>query len=325
MQQAEIDLFLSQTSYTPQTRQVYRKYLGYFAEWWGDRSLAEITPIEFVGFLETKGWRNGLPYDHKREKFEPDAWGTSLAHNTLMAVKAFVRYSIGRKDDLGRTREIMLHKVLREEPDAQRTLTLDEIRQLEQCLDLSRPGDMRSFVMMRVSLDGRLRSSEVCGLKTHEIRFDERRIHTRRKGGKNKPAAFSPDTSIWLRAWLEERKGLAHPDCDAVFVNLDGSRKGWGIDPDHWRAICRRWGYRAGLDKSFSPHAICRAFAVIASQNGASLHQIAAGGGWSSLDMVRRYTKSLTLDDFDEFLPTRGLSESQGDSPGSLVGERDVA
>ncbi len=279
-----VEVFLVQQPYTDQTKGGYRRHLRHFFEWW-EKSASEVMPLDFIAFLETK-----------------PRWGLSMRYNALVALKAFVRFSHGEKDADGRTREILLLKLRQEEPGEQRTVTREEFAKLEGCLDDS-PMDIRTHAMLFLALDARLRSSELVELKVSELNLDRRRLTTRRKGGRQMPGAFTPKTARFVADWLEERKNHAH--CEEVFVNLkNGNRRsGLGMQSDHWRYICRRLAIRAGIPH-FGPHALCRAFAVISTQNGAPIHLTALAGGWRTLVMVQRYTQALRLDDFEQYLPT---------------------
>lgn len=281
--------FLAEAPYTAKTKENYGANLSYFAEHWNGRPIQEVTPADFIEFLETRDW------------------GSSQQHNALCSLKALIRHHYGEKDDAGNKRRIFDFSIRREEPDEQRTLTPEEVRKLEQSLNLRRPAHCRNLTMLRVAIDSRLRSSELCGLKLSELDFDNGVIVTRRKGGDRKPAPMGTDETIAiLQAWLVERRGIARPDVEEVFVNTEGENRGEGISPTHWRVVCRRWAKKAKIPH-FSPHATCRSFAYFASLQGAPDHIIAEAGGWDDINQVKRYTKALRVKDIKPWMPSKLL------------------
>ena len=284
-----IKTYLAQAALTPDTKDTYRRNLGYFASWWNGRPASDVTPEDFAEFLSTK------------------AWGDSQQHTALAALQSYIRLMYGEKDETNRTREILLFRIRREEPGEQRTLTLQEIEKLIQSCDLRRPAHQRDLVMLLVTLDCRLRAKETCGLKVAELHFEDRTLVTRRKGGRQAAGLFGEIPSIYLQAWLRERQSIARPGVEEVFVNVQGMHKGQKLSRAHWRVTCRRWAKRAGIPH-FSPHALCRSMAVIATQAGGPEHLIELAGGWKpGSGMVPRYTKRLRVLDFEPYLPSKQL------------------
>jgi len=299
-----IKTYLAQAALTSDTKKNYGQNLSYFSEWWNGRSAAEVTPDDFTEFLETK-----------------PTWGDSQQHNALASLKSYIRYAFGEKDETNRTREILLHRIRREEPGEQRTLDLEEIEKLLASCDLKRLAHQRDYVMLLIAWDCRLRSKETCNLKVAHIHFDDRTLVTRRKGGKQKAGVFGEVTSAYLQAWLLERRLIAQPGVDEIFVNVQGIHKGLKLSPDHWRTTCRRWAVRAGIPH-FSPHALCRSMAVVSTQAGAPEHLIELAGGWDDGGgMIRRYTKRLRVKDFEPYIPSNQLKvEPPGTSQGAPRG-----
>lgn len=284
-----IRTYLAQAALTSDTKSVYRRNLGYFASWWNGKPATDVTPEDFAEFLLTK------------------TWGDSQQHTALASLQSYIRTIYGEKDHENRTREILLFRIRREEPGEQRTLTREEIETLIKACDLRRLAHERDLVMLLVTLDCRLRAKETCNLKIGEIYFEDNTLVTRRKGGKQAAGLFGERTSILLQAWLRERRSIAKPGVEEVFVNVQGIHKGEKLSRAHWRVTCRRWPKRASIPH-FSPHALCRSMAVIATQAGGPEHLIELAGGWKpGSGMVPRYTKRLRVQDFEPYLPSNQL------------------
>lgn len=300
----KIKTYLAQAALTPDTKDTYRRNLGYFASWWNSKPASEVTPEDFAEFLSAK-----------------TTWGDSQQHTALAAFKSYIRTMYGEKDETNRTREILLFKVKRKEPPEQRTLTLDEVEKLLASCDLRRSAHQRDYVMLLIAWDCRLRAKEVCNLKISQIHFEDRTIVTGRKGGKQKAGLFGEVTSAYLQAWLRERQLIARPGVDEVFVNIQGKTRGTRMRRSHWRVTCRRWAIRAGIPH-FSPHALCRSFAYLSTKAGAPEHLIELAGGWDDGGgMVKRYTKRLRVLDFEPYLPSNQLRK-KGEPPVTAEGSR---
>lgn len=218
-------------------------------------------------------------------------WSPATVRLAVFAVKSFLRWC-WEEDIFNES----LHHTLRVpkiKARIQRTLTIDEIGQLLMFCDDSAEG-WRNAAIVSLMVDSGLRASEVCRLKRVDLQLQMRLgqgfvnvVLVQIKGGAVLPAYFGQATVGRLDSWLQVRQ--ARQNVDNVFVSLGGHRPGTGLTRHGLKQILGKLGKRAGIPR-VGPHALRRAFAVIAHQAGGSSRQIMEWGRWSSIAMVERYT-----------------------------------
>ena len=114
-----------------------------------------------------------------------------------------------------------------------------------------------------------------------DVDFEHRLIKVRRKGKKDGYAVFDGRTESLLPRWIAQRNN--HNDClwDIRY---------WGIN-----TMLRRLASEVGFDTN--AHVFRRAFASNLHRRGLDVEHIMRLGGWESLDMVLRYTRSVKFED----------------------------
>jgi integrase/recombinase XerD len=121
----------------------------------------------------------------------------------------------------------------------------------------------------------------LAGVKAEDIHWDTQTITVIGKGNKQRKAPFTARSAQFLRAYLASNHG----------------QKGdiWGIDRHTIAKMLERLGKGNGI--KCNPHAFRRGFACTLHRKGLSTLDIMHLGGWESLSMVLRYTRSITFDD----------------------------
>lgn len=186
----------------------------------------------------------------------------------------------------------------------QRSLTVDRLALVLAACDTSTALGKRDAALIALGVDTRLRSSELCRLRVADVDLESRRLCVVIKGGKQSERIFSDETRAMLSAWLSVRS--ARKDCSCVFVGVGGNLKGQGMTPDGLRGVFRAIGKRGGIG-AFSPHDLCRSFAMITTAKGAPSRVVQVGGGWGDLKLVETYTRSLELEAIEKYLPMSGM------------------
>jgi len=189
-------------------------------------------------------------------------------------------------------------------PRKQRSLTLDQLSHVLSSFDTSTMTGKRNAALIAVGVDCRLRSSELCRLRVRDVGLETRRLRVVVKGGRESERVFSEETRALLAAWLSVR--LAADGCETVFVSVGGNTKRMAMTPDGLRGVFRAIGKVAGL-AAFSPHDLCRSFAMIVIRKGAPSRVAQVGGGWADLKLLETYTRSLELEAMESYLPMKGL------------------
>jgi len=139
---------------------------------------------------------------------------------------------------------------------------------------------LRDKAIISLFTESGLRLSELANIKPKDIDW---RTHTVRIMGKGRKEAYAPFGDLseqYLRQWLNEYK-------------LDGniwSLNQWGII-----TMLQRLETETGI--ICNPHTFRRTFACLLRKAGVDTMTIKDLGRWESLEMVQRYTRSVTFED----------------------------
>lgn len=226
---------------------------------------------------------------------KPD-WGDNHRWVAYCAIRSFLRWRYGDYHPALRL------KIKRRETPPQRFLNDDSVKKLMESFNTSTPKGKRDLAIFCVLLDTGLRCSEVCNLEIKHLDLDNCHLSVIIKGGKWGNATFSPYTRQVLISWLAERKRFVEKSFRYVFCSIGGNTPGRKLTRDGLKTIMHGWAKHAGIAK-LSPHDLRRTFAIMATRNGAPSRIVQIAGRWSSIEMVERYTRGLTIDDIKPYLP----------------------
>jgi integrase/recombinase XerC len=164
------------------------------------------------------------------------------------------------------------------------SLSADQVSTIFQYWDTSAssPDDnrVRNKAIIAVFMESGLRLSELTAIKTIDIDWKEHTIKILGKGQKEALAPFGPLTDKYLKAWLDEY----HPVGNIWGLN------NWGVI-----SMLRRLAKETGLP--CNPHTFRRTFACLLRKAGLDTMTIKDLGRWESLEMVQRYTRTITFQD----------------------------
>ena len=149
---------------------------------------------------------------------------------------------------------------------------------------LEKVDSVRDKAIITLFTESGLRLSELTSIKTQDIDWDKRIIRVMGKGRKEAYAPFGRLTERYLGAWLAGYK----PDGNIWGLNE------WGII-----SILRRLRATTGLP--CNPHTFRRTFACLLRKAGVDSMAIKDLGRWESLEMVQRYTRSISFQDSLKF------------------------
>ena len=164
-------------------------------------------------------------------------------------------------------------------PKVQRKL-LPSISSEQFQILLDATGNLRDKAIVSLLFDSGLRLSEVCSIKPSDIDFDSNTLRVIVKGNREAKACFTPKTAMLLKE-LISRNGHG----ETLF----------GMKPRGIQDMLSRLSEQVGFP--CNAHAFRRGFACHLHKKGLSTLSIMNLGRWSSLDMVTRYTRSITFDD----------------------------
>ncbi len=155
------------------------------------------------------------------------------------------------------------------------SLTREQVQTL-----IRRASNTRDKAIIALAVESGLRVSELARVRAEDVDWDNKVLRTFGKGGKEAYAPFGELSEQYLRAWLEE-----HSPNGSV----------WDIGKDGIQTMLRRLQEETGLP--CNAHTFRRTFACLLRKSGVDTMTIKDLGRWESLEMVQRYTRSVTFND----------------------------
>lgn len=168
------------------------------------------------------------------------------------------------------------------DPPKRPKLILPSLTKEQVELLIAKAHSTRDKAMVSLFVESGMRLSELANIRVPHIDWEARIIKVVGKGNKEGYAPFGSSTEKYLRAWLHEYQ----PEVDKPIWNLGF----WGI-----KGMLRDLGRQTGL--SCNPHSFRRTFASLLRKAGIDTMTIKDLGRWESLQMVQRYTRSVTFED----------------------------
>ena len=160
------------------------------------------------------------------------------------------------------------------------SLTLEQvIRLIDTCPNL------RDKAIVALFTESGLRLSELTNIKPSAIDWQNRIIRVLGKGRKEAYARFGELSAQYLKAWLTEFQPNGS--------NIWGINK-WGIEE-----MLKQLKAKTGLP--CNAHTFRRTFACLLRKAGVDTMTIKDLGRWESLEMVQRYTRSVSFHDSLKF------------------------
>jgi integrase/recombinase XerC len=156
------------------------------------------------------------------------------------------------------------------------------VRELFNYLDNHYPPDMalRNKAIIATFMESGLRLFELSAVKPEDIDWCQHTIRVWGKGRKEGKAPFGPTCEVLLKQWLSLHQANG---------NI------WGIDRAGIQVMLRR--LHQATNFTCNPHSFRRAFACLLRKAGVDTMTIKDLGRWESLEMVQRYTRSVTFED----------------------------
>lgn len=186
------------------------------------------------------------------------------------------------------------------------SLTDDELRRLIKACGGKEFRDRRDEAIVRLMSETGMRAGEVLGLTVTDIDLERGMVTVRRgKGGKGRVAPFGPHTARAVDRYLRARRTHRLADTPQLWL---GDR-GKNIEYHGLRDTLRYRAELAGI-KGFHVHLLRHTAAARWLAAGGSEGGLMAVAGWSTRDMIDRYTRSTAAD--------RAATEARGLNLGEL-------
>ncbi|MEU2031784.1 tyrosine-type recombinase/integrase [Nocardia amamiensis] len=168
------------------------------------------------------------------------------------------------------------------------SLTDDEIQRLIKACQGKDFRDRRDEAIVRLMVETAMRAGECVSLELDDLEIQRGLVVVRRgKGGKGGIAPFGPQTGRSIDRYLRLRRGHRLVGTPALWLGERG--KGFTYDALHDTLTYR--AELAGLD-NFHPHVLRHTGASRWLSAGGSEGGLMAIAGWSTRDMIDRYTRS---------------------------------
>jgi integrase/recombinase XerD len=158
------------------------------------------------------------------------------------------------------------------------SLTPEQVEELIATAD-----NIRDKAVISMLADSGIRLNELLHIKEYDIDLETMTVTVWGKGGKQRKAPFTKRTAELIRQVLTVSK------VSRVSKNI------WGLERRGIQIMLYRLQERTGLN--CNPHTFRRTFASNLHRAGLDVEHIMRLGGWESLDMVVRYTRSVRFEE----------------------------
>ncbi|ODR06975.1 hypothetical protein BHQ15_12490 [Mycolicibacillus koreensis] len=186
------------------------------------------------------------------------------------------------------------------------SLAEDELKALIAACAGKEFRDRRDTAIVRLMAETGMRAGELCSMATPDIHLERGTVTVRRgKGGKGRVVPIGPQTATALDRYARARRTHRLADTEAFWL---GDR-GKGLSYYGLHAALKRRAEAAGLT-GFHPHLLRHTAAARWLAAGGSEGGLMAVAGWSTRDMIDRYTKATAAE--------RAANEARGLNLGEL-------
>jgi integrase/recombinase XerD len=205
----------------------------------------------------------------------------------LSGIKAFYKYLLMEDVIKNNPSELLeAPKTRRKLPDV---LTIVDIDNLINAIDLSKPEGPRNKAILEVLFSCGLRVSELTGLKISNLYLDIDFVKVTGKGSKERLIPIGSTAKKALKIWLEEVRvhtPVKKGEEDYVFLN----RRGAHLTREMVFIIIKKLAEAIGLKKQISPHTFRHSFATYLIEGGADLRAVQEMLGHESITTTEIYT-----------------------------------
>ena len=145
----------------------------------------------------------------------------------------------------------------------------------------------RNRIMLRLMLDTGLRLSEAIHLRWKDIDLNSGKVMVRQGKGAKDRTLWTGEANIEaLTAWRERQARECSGDPGVVF----STREGETLDPSYVRKMVKRYGRRAGIAKTISPHTLRHSFASDLLRQNPNIRIVQKALGHANLATTQIYT-----------------------------------
>jgi len=206
----------------------------------------------------------------------PNRNGLATRHASFRAIKTFYRWlnsQCGLKNPIKGMPAPILGKPILPSLDKEQVLRV-----------IDQANSVRDKAIIALFTESGLRLSELANIRLKDIDWDSGIIKVMGKGRKEAYAPFGEMARKYLNEWLAQ-------------YSPNGNI--WGIHDYSIKVMLQRLEQRTGI--KCNPHTFRRTFACLLRKAGVDTMTIKDLGRWESLEMVQRYTRSVSFQDSLKF------------------------
>ncbi|MCK4408334.1 MAG: site-specific tyrosine recombinase XerD [Bacteroidales bacterium] len=213
--------------------------------------------------------------------------GARSQSRIISGIKAFYKYLL--LEDIIKVNPTELlesPKIGRRLPD---TLSIEEINELIEAIDLSKPEGVRNKAILETLYGCGLRVSELTGLKISNLYFNEGFIKIIGKGDKERLVPIGNSAQKHINIYLENIRNhlpVKKDSEDILYLNKRGGK----ISRVMIFIIIKELAGKIGLKKTISPHTFRHSFASHLVDGGADLRAVQEMLGHESIITTEIYT-----------------------------------
>lgn len=205
----------------------------------------------------------------------------------ISGIKTFYKYLLLDDEIRSNPAELLEGpKLQRKLPD---TLTIEDINNLIEAIDLSKPEGTRNKAILELLYSCGLRVSELTELKISNLYLNIEFIKVTGKGNKERLVPISGQAIQALELWLHYSR-VHYPvkkgEEDMVFLNRRGNR----LTREFIFMLIKQLAESISLKKKISPHTFRHSFATHLIEGGADLRAVQEMLGHESITTTEIYT-----------------------------------
>ena len=204
----------------------------------------------------------------------------------LVAIRGIYRFAVQEKRlKHDPSRLVDLPKLSLKLPDV---LAVDEVTQLLNTPDSSKPVGARDAAMLEVLYAAGLRVSELVNLKLQDINLEAGFVRVFGKGSKERVVPIGLPAKTKIAFYIENARKTALKNRLSPYLFI--ARAGKPITRQGFWKLLRRYADQAQIHKKISPHSLRHSFATHLLEGGADLRAVQVMLGHVDISTTQIYT-----------------------------------
>jgi integrase/recombinase XerD len=297
-----IEFWLNSGNYAANSKKSYRRHVGAYLEWLGDRPLWDVTPLLATQYkLKLSSPPPGKPPISQES-----------ANAAMAAIKAFSRWHTLTRLEPGAVNPWLFVKLHKPAPLESKEFPIGEFSRLQDIAAADSRYGPRDSLFLELLRHG-LRAGEVLALNMQSFREGRIFIATS-KNGSSREIGTLPGFDMLMDEYLNWRQvnGFPWEEGGPLILSLSGKTKGQRLS---YAALHKRFRLllkKAGIDEQMTPHWLRHLFSSDLLRHGVPPAQAMLLTGHRSAKTFRRYTIAVEQDAaIEAFQRAYNVSDSQ--------------